>query len=76
MKPSTYHERWDDFVGHLFDSDHISAGLGVDNALFFLPAHHDGFLSVSYAAHPLLLTLRGKSGVRVGGDHGWYCTES
>lgn len=68
---SAHHQRRDDFVGHLFDGDHVSAGLRVDDAFFFLPAHHDGFLPMSDAAHPLLLALRSQSGVGVGGDHGW-----
>lgn len=71
IKLMAYHQCRDDFVGHLFDSDHVSAGLWVDDAFFFLPTHHDGFLPVSDAAHPLLLALRGQSGVWVGSDHGW-----
>lgn len=70
VKLSTHHQCRDDFVCHFFDSDHISTGLRVDDAFFFLPAHHDGFLPVSYAAHPFLLALSGQSGVGVGSDHG------
>lgn len=70
-----HHQRGDDFVGHLLDGDHVSAGLRVDDALLLLPAHHDGLLAVSNAAHPLLLALRGQRGVGVGGDHGRDCTE-
>lgn len=69
MRPP-HHQRGDDFVGHLFDGDHVSAGLRVDDALLFLPAHHDGLLAVGDAAHPLLLALRGQGGVGVGRDHG------
>lgn len=69
--PGTHHQCRDDFIGHLLAGDHISAGLRVDDAFFFLPTHHDGLLTVGYAAHPLFLTLRGQSGVGVGGDHGW-----
>jgi len=71
VKLNTHHQGRDDFISHFFDSDHISAGLRVDDALLFLPAHHYGFLPMSYAAHPFLLALRGQSGVWVGGDHGW-----
>lgn len=71
IKLIAYHQCRDDFVGHLFDSDHVSAGLRVDDAFFFLPTHHDGFLPMSDAAHPLLLALRSQSGVWVGSDHGW-----
>lgn len=75
VKVSAHHQRGDNLVGHLLDSDHITAGLRVDDAFFFLPAHHDGFLPVGDAAHPLLLALRGQSGVGVGGDHGWDWVE-
>lgn len=71
----THHQRRDDFVRHLFHCDHISAGLGVDDAFFFLPSHHDGFLPVSNAAHPLLFALCSQSGVGIGGDHGWDWVE-
>lgn len=66
---ASYLQGGDDFIAHLLDRNHIAAGLGVDDAFLLLPANHDGFLTVSRAAHLLLLTLRGQRGVGVGRDH-------
>lgn len=60
----------DDFIPHLLDRHHIAAGLRVDDAFLFLPAHHDGSLTVGCAAHLLLFTLRSQRGVGVRCDHG------
>lgn len=72
-KKGLYLEGGDDFITDLLDRNHVAAGLRVDDALFLLPAHHDGFLTVGRAAHLLLFALRGQRGVGVGRYHGRNC---
>lgn len=67
---TSYLQGGDDFIAHLLDRNHIAAGLRVDDAFLFLPAYHDGLLTMRRAAHLLFFTLRGQRGVGVGCDHG------
>lgn len=59
-----------DFIPNFFDRNHVATHLRIYDALLFFPAYHDGFLTMCRAAHFLLFTLRGQSGVGVGDDHG------
>lgn len=56
-------------LAHLLSGHQVAGHLGVDDAIFLLPADNDGFFPMRCAAHLFLLPLSGQGGVWIGRDH-------